>query len=89
MQLLDDTSADIQRLRAARLRDLPSWRKIEMFTSLCASAYRLAEVGYRERHPDATSVDIERHFATARLGPELTEKLFRLRDERANASRSV
>jgi hypothetical protein len=71
-----DTHLKIEALQIQLLRELPPWRKMEMFVSLNAAARELAMAGLRRRYPNADNEEIRRRLADLLLGEELAQKVY-------------
>ena len=71
-----DTHPDMEDLQIKLLREVPTWRKMEMLVSLNASAQQLARAGLRKRFPKADESEITRRLADLLLGEELAKKVF-------------
>jgi RimJ/RimL family protein N-acetyltransferase len=71
-----DTHPDMENLQIKLLREVPTWRKMEMLVSLNASAQQLARAGLRKRFPTADESEITRRLADLLLGEELAKKVY-------------
>lgn len=71
-----DTHPEIEDLQIKLLREVPTWRKMEMLVSLNASAHELAKAGLRKRFPKASEGEIMRRMADLLLGEELAKKVY-------------
>ncbi len=71
-----DTSAEAEEVLIQLLRQAPAWRKFKMVGDLNATVKQFAIVGIRERHPNASEVEVKRHLADILLGEELTAKVY-------------
>ncbi len=71
-----DTHPEMEDLQIKLLRDVPTWRKMEMLVSLNASAHELAKAGLRIRFPKADENEISRRLADLLLGEELAKKVY-------------
>ena len=60
----------------ALLRQAPAWRKFKMVGELNATVKQFAVAGIRERHPNATDKEVNRHLADLLLGEELAAKVY-------------
>jgi hypothetical protein len=69
--LYSDTQPEIEALYIRLLREVPSWRKMEMLAALNASAKTLALLGLRRRYPQASEGELRRRLADLLLGSEL------------------
>jgi len=66
-----DTHPDIERLLVERLRQMPTWRKMELMAEMAESVRTLALAGLRQRYPTDTPAQRRRRLADLLLGPEL------------------
>jgi hypothetical protein len=71
-----DTSPEIERIRIERLRQMPSWRKIQLVGDMTEAVRTLALAGLRQRHPDDTPALRRRRLADLMLGPELAARVY-------------
>lgn len=71
-----DTHPNMEKLQIQLLRQTPSWRKMEMLTSLNAAAHESAQAGLRRRYPQAGADELRRRLADVLLGPDLAEKVY-------------
>lgn len=71
-----DTDPRIEELQIKLLREIPAWRKMEMFAELNTAARTLAYIGLRQRHPQADELEIRRRFVTLLYGEDFTKKVF-------------
>jgi hypothetical protein len=76
MVLSPDTHPEIERLQIERLRQMPSWRKIELVGDMNETVRTLALAGLRRRHPDDTPPQRRRRLADLMLGPELAAHVY-------------
>jgi hypothetical protein len=74
--LSPDTFPDAERLQIERLRQMPSWRKMELMARMCRTVETLAVAGLRQRYPDDTPAQQRRRLADLKLGPELAERVY-------------
>lgn len=70
-----DTSLEALRVQTAALRAIPPARRLELMNDLTVMTQQLAREGLRQRHPDATSEQLEDLYAELTLGPELTAQV--------------
>ena len=75
-----DTHYEIEDLQIKLLREVPTWRKMEMLVSLNASAQQLARAGLRKRFPQADESEISRRMADLLLGEETGKKVYGVPD---------
>ena len=66
-----DTAAWAEEIQFEFFRDAPAWRKLQMSAQLTSDMLNLAEVGLRDRHPEASTQEIRRRLADMVLGEEL------------------
>ncbi len=71
-----DTSPDIESLRTVRLRQMPTWRKLELMAEMSQAVRTLALAGLRQRHPDDTPAQRERRLADIVLGRDLAARVY-------------
>ena len=74
--ILADTRPDIENLRIARLRQMPSWRKMELTCEMSQTVRALARAGLRQRYPHDTPAQHQRRLADLLLGPELAARVY-------------
>ena len=75
--IYSDTHPQVEELQIRLLREVPVWRKLEMFAELNAAARLLALSGLRKRHPDADQDELRFRLAVLLYGEELAEKALR------------
>jgi len=79
--LFSDTHPKMESLQIQLLRDVPAWRKLEMLTQLNATAQLLALNGIRQRHPEASDIQLRRRLASLLLGEDKASEVYgELRD---------
>lgn len=71
-----DTSPEIEAMQFKFYREAPTWRKMEMMAGLHRMARTLSMSGLRQRHPEATDVELRRRLAEMLLGPELAAHVY-------------
>ena len=71
-----DTDPRMEALQVQLLRNMPSWRKMELLTGLNASARAIALTGLRQRFPQAGEAELHRRLADLLLGQELARKVY-------------
>jgi hypothetical protein len=76
MVLTPDTHPEIERMQIERLRQMPSWRKIELVGAMNDALHMLALAGLRQRYPNDTAVQRRRRLADLLLGPELATRIY-------------
>ncbi len=72
--LYTDTDPQIEELQIRLLREVPVWRKLEMFVELNKAARLLAISGLRQRFPDADEVELCYRLAALLYGEEMARK---------------
>ena len=58
------------------LRQAPAWRKFKMVGDLNATVKQFVLAEIRERHPDASEYETNRHLADILLGEELAATVY-------------
>jgi hypothetical protein len=76
VDLSSDTHPEIERLQIERLRQMPSWRKMELVGDMNETVRTLALAGLRQRHPNDTPEQRRRRLADLMLGPELAARVY-------------
>lgn len=71
-----DTDPQAERIQIELLRQMPSWRKMELVTQLTQMWYALALSGLRHRHPEAGDNELHRRLADQILGTELAARVY-------------
>ena len=71
-----DTYPEMEEFQIKLLREVPTWRKMEMLVSLNASAHELAKAGLRKRFPSADESEIKRRLADLLQGEETVKKVY-------------
>ena len=71
-----DTYPGIKSLRLEGLRQMPSWRKMELTAEMGRTVQMLALAGLRQRYPDDMPARRRRRLADLLLGPELAARAF-------------
>ena len=74
--LHSDTDPKMEALQVRLLREVPSWRKLDMLAQLNKSACLLALSGLRQRYPRAKDGELHRRLAALLLGEELARKVY-------------
>ena len=74
--LSPDTSPEIERMQIERLRQMPSWRKVELVGDMNETVRTLALAGLRQRHPNEPPAQRRRRLADLMLGPELAARVY-------------
>lgn len=76
MPLYSDTHPKIEALQIQVIRRMPAWKKISIVDDLNETVKTLAISGLKQRHPTATSEEIQRLLADLMLGTELAQKVY-------------
>ena len=71
-----DTQPDADRVQIELMRQVPSWRKLEMLGQLTQTVRLLAISGLRQRYPDATDRELRRRLADLLLGTEMAARVY-------------
>ena len=74
--LSDDTPLHIRRIQIDLLRQMPTWRKLQLVDDLNRTVRQLALAGLRERHPGDSPELLQRRLADLSLGPELAARVY-------------
>jgi hypothetical protein len=74
--LSPDTHPEIERIQLELLRQMPTWRKLELVGDMTEAVRTLALAGLRQRHPGDTPEQRRRRLADLLLGPELAERVY-------------
>ncbi len=74
--LSPDTSPEVERLLIERLRQMPSWRKMELMGEMNRTVRIMALAGLRRRHPEDSPSQRRRRLADLVLGPELAARVY-------------
>lgn len=74
--LYSDTDSRAERVQLELLRHAPAWRKIQMVAHLNETVRTLALSGLHQRHPHASSQQLQRMLADLVLGESLAEKVY-------------
>ncbi len=75
-QVFPDTPPETERVLFTMLREMPSWRKLEMVAQLNQAGRDLALVGLQMRHPHATQAELHRRLADILLGDEVAARVY-------------
>lgn len=84
-RLFADTSQAIEDELIARLRAVPSWRKLQMVDELNAATRQLMMAGLRQRHPDASPIELHQRMAYLLYGAEVAFRGGALIEEKMTA----
>ena len=79
--LFGDTSPEAEAVLIALMRQAPAWRKFRMVGELNVTVKQFALAGIRERYPDATKREVNRHLADLLLGEDLAAAVYGAWDE--------
>lgn len=71
-----DTSVEARRVQVEIWRSMSPTQKAELIDRLSAEIRELALVGIRQRHPEATEQEQQRHLAVLLHGPDVVEQAF-------------
>lgn len=74
--LSSDTNTKAERVQIELLRRAPAWRKIHMVAQLNETVRTLALSGLRQRHPEASPLELRRLLADLILGESLAKKIY-------------
>ena len=71
-----DTSPEVERLQIERWREMTPAQKLGLVSGLSRAVNRLAMIGIRERHPQASRREQFLRFAMLTLGPDLARAAY-------------
>jgi hypothetical protein len=71
-----DTDPKIEQMQIELIRQMPSWKKFALIDDLNETVRALAISGIKQRHPEATSAQVQRRLVDLLLGPELALKVY-------------
>lgn len=71
-----DTASWAEELQLQRWREMSSLEKAQLADELCATVERLARIGIRQRHPEATPRELFLRLAILRLGRDLAVRAY-------------
>jgi hypothetical protein len=74
--LYSDTSPKMEQMHIELVRRMPSWKKFATVDDLNETVKSFATCGIKQRHPDATPMQVRRFLADLMLGPELARKVY-------------
>jgi hypothetical protein len=74
--LFEDTDPRVEQQLVEMLRQLPTWRKMQMVAELNAAVKSLLWSGLRARYPNASEAELRRRVAGLLLGEELAQKVY-------------
>lgn len=72
----DDTSPEVWQRMIAKWRTMPTQEKARIVKALTAGSTRMAEIGVRERYPDASEEEVRLRLGALRIEPELMKAAF-------------
>lgn len=81
LEPFSDTSPEAEAVLIALLRQAPAWKKFKMVGDLNKTVKQFALAGIRQRHPNATEEEVNRHLADLLLGDELAALVYGAWDE--------
>lgn len=71
-----DTSLASEQIEIELLRDMPTWRKLQLTAAMNRMVRTLALRGLRRRFPTASESELHRRLADLQLGPELALRVY-------------
>jgi hypothetical protein len=71
-----DTHPKIEQMQIELIRKMPSWKKFAAIDDLNETVKTFALSGIKQKHPEATSVQIQRMLADILLGQDLAKKAY-------------
>ena len=74
--LYPDTSLKMEQMHIGLIRRMPSWKKFAIVDDLTETVKAFATCGIKQRHPDATPMQVQRFLADLMLGTELASKVY-------------
>lgn len=74
--LYTDASPEIEKLQIEGLRQMPSWRKVQLMAAMTQTVRTLAVAGLCQRFPRDTPAQRRRRLADLLLGPELASQAY-------------
>ena len=74
--LSSDTHSKMEALQIEFIRRMPAWKKFSIVDGLNETVKTLATTGIKQRHPNATPLQIKRMLAELMLGQELARKVY-------------
>ena len=75
MNKLTDTTPEADAIIIRLLRQVPSWRKLQMMEQLNAMTLALAVSGLRQQYPDCDADQVPILLAERLWGPEIADQL--------------
>ena len=70
------THPKTEQMQIELIRKMPPWKKLAAIDDLNETVKSLALSGIRQRHPEATSVQLQRMLADIQLGHDLAKKAY-------------
>ena len=74
--LSSDTHPKMEALQIEFIRRMPAWKKFAIVEGLNETVKTLAMSGLKQRHPNATSQQLQRMLAELMLGTDLASKVY-------------
>ncbi len=71
-----DTARETERRQFDLWREMPDWRKLQLFGELCDTARAMAEAGLRQRYPSSNDHEIKMRLAATWLDRETLIKFY-------------
>ena len=71
-----DTPAHVRQLQIELLRQMPTWRKLQLVGEMNLMVRQFVLAGLRQRYPDDSPELLRRRLAELSLGPELAAKVY-------------
>jgi hypothetical protein len=71
-----DTDSKIEQMQIESIRKMPSWKKFAAVDDLNETVKIFALSGLKQRHPEATAVQLQRMLADILLGQDLAKKVY-------------
>ncbi|HNR97593.1 MAG TPA: hypothetical protein PKO09_12800 [Anaerolineae bacterium] len=74
--LYTDAGLELEQLQIEGLRQMPSWRKLQLMAAMTQTVRTLAVAGLRQRFPHETPAQRSRRLADLLLGPALASQVY-------------
>ena len=71
-----DTHPEAERVQIELIRQMPSWRKLDLIGQMIQTSRMLALSGLRQRHPDETPEELRLRLAVLMLGRETATRVY-------------
>ena len=71
-----DTPLHIRRIQIELLRQMPTWRKLQLVGEMNLMVRQFALAGLRQRYPNDSPELLQRRLADLMLGPELAATVY-------------